>query len=527
MKKGRKKNKISKNKKWIYFSIILAILLLTTVAIYTGFATTTHTPSQILVNVGGTTMTLQQAIDSGVLKTGVPNPSWASVYSSTVPAGHTGNEVIITFLGKQMTLQDAINSGIFITGNLKSGYTYSALPTLAHFGSDISVTLNGVAKSLQDAITAGLLSCSKTCPVGTCGSDGCGGTCSCSSGYKCQTSTSICVVQGFGDVCYPSGVSTVDQSCYNAGTIKSDGSCTGYSVKTRGIDCNSGGTASCDGSGHCYGYPNSYFGTGCNNVPTGTVSGSYNCVSLSYNGYWQGNNGGNTWYTTNLNVKCSHQEGCGTSCSKTVDDTWYIKPGTAAVDNTCAPPPSGGDHNGAGTTTTTSPSGGGCFLADTPVLMADGSFKKIGNILPGDVIASYDNETNKFTTSIVGKLIIHDGKDSYMNNFSAFPLIRLSVIAGNKLIILEVTKNHPFYDPVNKEFKQLWKFSMGDKLETIYGRGIIFGEKTLIDKTSSTSEKSTIVYNLEISKGPQDYMPEGVVVHNSAGQKNTPITPQT
>ena len=201
-----------------------------------------------------------------------------------------------------------------------------------------------------------------------------------------------------------------------------------------------------------------------------------------------------------------HKRGCNSTAISCFDNTY------TEVKN--VGPVSTGGHGPDRDGTTPPATGGGCFLADTHVLMADGSSKEIKDIVPEDVVVSYDTETNQFVTSVVGKLIIHDGKDSFMNDFSKFPLISLSVLTKDKLITFEVTVNHPFYDPVSKKFKQLREFKVGDELKTIYGGGIIVKENNLIDETSSTSEKSTVIYNLEISQGPKNYIANGIIVHN-------------
>ena len=165
-------------------------------------------------------------------------------------------------------------------------------------------------------------------------------------------------------------------------------------------------------------------------------------------------------------------------------------------------------------TTTTPTTGSACFLAGTKVLMADGSSKNIEEVKVGDKVLSYNYTSDVFTTSIVKTLIIHDGKKDVLNDFVKYPLIKLSVKVGNKLIITEVTLNHRFYDPTDKIFKQLKDFKLGDELKTINGLGIITNEKLLINTNSQT-----VVYNLEMANGPKDYLANGIVVHNKKSQQ--------
>ncbi|VVB83409.1 Hom_end-associated Hint [uncultured archaeon] len=155
-----------------------------------------------------------------------------------------------------------------------------------------------------------------------------------------------------------------------------------------------------------------------------------------------------------------------------------------------------------------------CFVAGTQISMADGSVKEIQKISVGDQVVSYDEKADQFTTSTVGNLIIHDGKDAPLNDYTTYPLMKLSVKVGDKLISTEVTLNHPFYDPTNKVFKELKEFKLGDKLKTIEGIGIMTNEETLIDKNSDDLQRQTIVYNLEMANGPKNYLANGIVAHN-------------
>jgi hypothetical protein len=177
MKKGLKRNE---SKKWIYFFVISLILVLTFV-IVAGSVITSHNPSQISVIIGGQRMTLQQAIDSGDLATGVLNSSWtSSMYMSSMPlVGHTDSDIIITIKATTMTLHDAISTNVFVTGNLQAGFNYAAnLPLAGHFGSDINVTIKGITQSLQSAINTKYLACLPSCVGKFNGdSDGCVGTC--------------------------------------------------------------------------------------------------------------------------------------------------------------------------------------------------------------------------------------------------------------------------------------------------------------------------------------------------------------
>ena len=155
-----------------------------------------------------------------------------------------------------------------------------------------------------------------------------------------------------------------------------------------------------------------------------------------------------------------------------------------------------------------------CFAAGTSISMADGTFKEIQQISAGDQVISYDETRDKFTNSVVKELIIHDGKNFPLNDYVRYPLVKLSVKVGDRLITTEATLNHPFYDPVSKVFKELKEFKIGDEVKTIGDVGIITNEESLIDKNSNSLQKQTIVYNLEMANGPKNYLANGIVAHN-------------
>lgn len=76
----------------------------------------------------------------------------------------------------------------------------------------------------------------------------------------------------------------------------------------------------------------------------------------------------------------------------------------------------------------------GCFHADSPVLMADNTYKNIDRILPGDLVKSYDLKSLKFVDKPV-KRVINSGKSDLI------AWIKLTT-SENKEIIC--TSNHLF-----------------------------------------------------------------------------------
>jgi hypothetical protein len=446
-----------------------------------------HSSTDFMIKVDTSTGTLQNAVDGNYF---VQSHTYSSVQA--LNPGHSADEIWVSVKDGEMNLLQALSSMHKLCPNPSKPTTYKSSPADKskpyHLATEIQLASG---KSLQQAINDGEF------PP--------------------------------GPSCYPPGSQS---SCTSAGMIQCDGSCGGYSFKAKGTGCSGSGSCSgywgCNGAGNCVCVSGSLscYGSNSNSIIlsysySNSLSGKVSIFrgsskSISYTG-----SSGSGRYTNS-----------GLSQSKTY--TFYLRDGTSTSSpllaqiscKTKKTSSSGGGSSSTSTGTTdysnladriagTGTSGGGCFLADTLVLMADGSFKEIKDIIPGEMVTSYNTETNEFVTSTVGNLIVHDGEDSFVNDFSKYPLVKLTILTKSKLITLKVTANHLFYSPVSKKFKPLSEFSTGDRVKTISGEGIIIWKKNLINETSSASEKSTIVYNLEITEGPKNYLADGVIVHNA------------
>lgn len=85
--------------------------------------------------------------------------------------------------------------------------------------------------------------------------------------------------------------------------------------------------------------------------------------------------------------------------------------------NSHGPGPSGGDNTG--NDTGGDDSGAGCFVADTPVLMHDKTFKPIEQVTCGDTVLSKDEKTGAVTGQLVTRKWIHKDKRTlllHLNN---------------------------------------------------------------------------------------------------------------
>jgi len=129
-----------------------------------------------------------------------------------------------------------------------------------------------------------------------------------------------------------------------------------------------------------------------------------------------------------------------------------------------------------------------CFLANTKILLADGSYKNIEDIKIGELVKSYDEEEKELRISKVKKIFYHEETQGYL-------------IINN---LLKLTKNHPMY--VNNNWIPAGEIKIGDLLLDKDGDYI---EVTFIEEINEIVP----TYNLEVS-GYHNYFAEGILTHN-------------
>lgn len=139
--------------------------------------------------------------------------------------------------------------------------------------------------------------------------------------------------------------------------------------------------------------------------------------------------------------------------------------------------------------------GGGCFLAGTPILMADGTTKNIENIMSGDLVSTLKNESDD--TSVSGKVI------KTQNHIVS----EYRIINGT----LRVTPEHRIL--VNGEWKTAGEIHVGDFLR---------GQKGQPVKVESIEIRHGLVkvYNFAV-ENYHTYIAGGIYVHNDKGGANT------
>jgi predicted phage tail protein len=134
--------------------------------------------------------------------------------------------------------------------------------------------------------------------------------------------------------------------------------------------------------------------------------------------------------------------------------------------------------------------GGGCFIANTNILMGDGTSRYIQDITIGDIVRSFDLNTNSLIEAKVTETFIHNNEPYLTINDH-----------------IETTSIHPFYS--NNRWIDAGELLIGDKILNIDGT-----EHTI--KTITNSNSAT-VYNIEVDK-THNYFAEGYLVHNKKDQ---------
>lgn len=136
--------------------------------------------------------------------------------------------------------------------------------------------------------------------------------------------------------------------------------------------------------------------------------------------------------------------------------------------------------------------GGGCFLAGTKVKMADGTFLEIQEMKEGDVVYSYNLESDELVEDKVVKVLVHTNyPDGYL-------------IINERL---NITGNHRVWVINKASWERADTLSVGDTLLNPSG-----GE-VLISSIKKVKGKNT-VYNLHLDGENHNYFTEEVLVHN-------------
>ncbi|MFW6225910.1 MAG: hypothetical protein ACOC3V_03040, partial [bacterium] len=149
-------NKIKRGYIILGFSILL-------ISIIFAFLNSAHDSNDVLININGYSMTLQQAIDNDFLnKSEDPPTENLTIKSDLSGSYHTGDEIFLCINENDMTLNNAINSDNGLSSNVSC--SYSSDISFGHLGEEINIEINGDTKSLQESINNGDFYVNKTKP---------------------------------------------------------------------------------------------------------------------------------------------------------------------------------------------------------------------------------------------------------------------------------------------------------------------------------------------------------------------------
>lgn len=131
-----------------------------------------------------------------------------------------------------------------------------------------------------------------------------------------------------------------------------------------------------------------------------------------------------------------------------------------------------------------------CFTAQTPILMADGRYKNIGDVQAGEYVLTRESEDSP-------KLVKAKVLEVYEHWVNRYLIINDS---------LEVTRYHRMF--VNGEWKVAGEIKLGDKLLNKDNKEV------MVESIEEVAKKENFkVYNLEIEKY-KTYFANGFYVHN-------------
>lgn len=140
--------------------------------------------------------------------------------------------------------------------------------------------------------------------------------------------------------------------------------------------------------------------------------------------------------------------------------------------------------------------GGGCFLPNTPILLANGNVMPIQQIRSGDLIRAYKKDGSLVNSTV--EAIIKHQVDAYF-------------VLTSQSKSIKVTGEHPFYVG-NGQFKQVRHLHEGEVIFTIQHHSLHAEPIIRLVKVKT----STQVFNLKTS-APHTYFAAGIAVHNKGG----------
>ncbi|MBI4765227.1 MAG: TIM44-like domain-containing protein [Deltaproteobacteria bacterium] len=138
----------------------------------------------------------------------------------------------------------------------------------------------------------------------------------------------------------------------------------------------------------------------------------------------------------------------------------------------------------------------GCFLPDSPILMADGREAMISAVRPGDLLWSFKPDGHLVSTR--AQSVIRHEVDEY-------------ILLKTDRAVLRVTAEHPFFVGQGK-FKTVEALKAGDTIMAFDGKWLVEQRIVSIKKV----HQKVRVYNLQTDQ-PNTFFVHGLAVHNKGG----------
>lgn len=140
-----------------------------------------------------------------------------------------------------------------------------------------------------------------------------------------------------------------------------------------------------------------------------------------------------------------------------------------------------------------------CFTGGVPVLTPSGQ-RPIRDLKAGDEVVSLNPATGARVTARVSRIHVRQVQE----------YLRVSLEDGR---VLQVTENHPFFDPRQGTYRKIGLFRPGERLH----QPLAQPQTATIGSIERIPEKTT-VYNLTVDGDFQNFIVEGILVHNKMPQ---------
>ena len=169
-----------------------------------------------------------------------------------------------------------------------------------------------------------------------------------------------------------------------------------------------------------------------------------------------------------------------------------------------------------------------CFAAGTPILTTQG-YKPVEQLTPDDRLLSYNHTLPlgiNLTSSSFPSNPYHGGA-LVETSIAAFFFGQVGSLLEVKLAdgsVIQVTREHPFYDPEQGRYRSIGDFRIGDRLAQVSADG-----KMTMLAIGEIREVGGLVtvYNVEVADPNHNYIVAGILAHNKTPTPSPrpPITP--